>query len=66
MYRENTINNIPYKDYTDTSNVSGFADTTAKTDCLLNIIKNTVFVYYVHTSPKDEERLPQRKEDTQI
>jgi len=47
MPKQDSITNIPYKNYTNTSIVLGIPDSTSQPDSLVNIIKNIIFVYRI-------------------
>jgi hypothetical protein len=48
MDKQGSIKDIRYKDYTSTSNISGIPDSSGLSDSLINIIKNTVYVYQIY------------------
>lgn len=60
-YKSTTSNYLPFKDYTDTSNRTTIVDGTGCSDCMVNLVKNTKFVY----SPKKAKINKPDKENTE-
>ncbi len=57
MHKHGSIINIQYKDYTNTSKVSGFPNSSSEPDSLINIIKNVI---YIHQAPIE---VPKKEND---
>jgi len=49
MYQTDSSKNIPYINYTDSSNLSGFIETSLKSDSLINIMQQPVFINFMPT-----------------
>lgn len=54
MHKPESIMYIPYKDYTSTSEISGFQDSSNKGDSVINIIKNNTYIIQFSTIKSTE------------
>lgn len=59
MHKQGSAKDIPYKDYTSTSNHSGIPDSSGWSDSLINIIKNTKYIYQTRSIPDHEKENPE-------
>jgi hypothetical protein len=65
MYKKGTVGDIPYNKYTSTSNLSGIPDCSGWSDSLINIFKNTRYVYQTRTVP-DQSNYPQGWDEPRV
>lgn len=63
MAKQGSARDIRYKDYTSTSNLSGIPDSSGGSDSLINIIKNTKYIYQTLPFPDQKEYPPGWDED---
>ncbi len=57
MHKHGSIIDITYKDYTNTSRLSGIPDSSSEPDSLINIIKNVVYVYQTPIKVAEKENV---------
>lgn len=58
MDKQGSVRDIRYKDYTSTSNLSGIPGSSGWSDSLINIIKNTRYVYQTGPVPNQSNYPP--------
>ena len=65
MHRQGSAKDIQYKDYTNTSNLSGIPDSSGWSDSLINIVKNTRYIYQTLPVP-DQSYYPSGWDEARV